>query len=260
MDIYLGQGSGSFARAQSFVSSTVLSAAFGDLNGDGNLDIAVGASGGYGFLMGNGNGTFVNPVASVTGTSHTDVAVIDLDGDGLAEPVIISSSFLNVLTRTASGGYVNSGNYSGGSEFSLGDVDSDGVIDIVTGGGAGTGTAQVLLGNTRYGVGAILPFNLTTLADARAALPILSAKREQLAKQRGQLGAHLSRTAVAANVLDVARENFREAESRIRDADVATEAAALVRSQIVQKAAAAVLAQANKQPALAIRLLEAESG
>lgn len=44
-------------------------------------------------------------------------------------------------------------------------------------------------------------------------------------------------------------------DSRITDADTAENTAALVRNRILQNAAAAVLAQANQQPALALTLL-----
>jgi flagellin len=46
------------------------------------------------------------------------------------------------------------------------------------------------------------------------------------------------------------------AASRITDADIALESAQLVRQQILQQAATAVLAQANQDPALAVRLLK----
>ena len=60
---------------------------------------------------------------------------------------------------------------------------------------------------------------------------------------------------MAINNLSVARENFAAAESRIRDVDVAAEAAELTRLNILQQAGAAVLAQANQQPSLALSLL-----
>jgi len=43
--------------------------------------------------------------------------------------------------------------------------------------------------------------------------------------------------------------------ARITDADVADNSTALLRSKILQQASAAVLAQANQQPALALTLL-----
>ena len=64
-----------------------------------------------------------------------------------------------------------------------------------------------------------------------------------------------SRLRLAVSNLSVARENFAAAESRIRDLDVAEEAANLTRLTILQNAGAAVLAQANQAPALALKLL-----
>ena len=60
---------------------------------------------------------------------------------------------------------------------------------------------------------------------------------------------------VTISNLQVAQENFQAAESRIRDVDVASEAAELARVNILQQAGAAVLAQANTQPQLALQLL-----
>jgi len=77
-----------------------------------------------------------------------------------------------------------------------------------------------------------------------AALDAVNAAIGSLATLRGQLGAGESRLNVAINNLSVARENFAAAESRIRDVDVAVEAAELTRLSILQQAGASVLAQA----------------
>jgi len=90
---------------------------------------------------------------------------------------------------------------------------------------------------------------------ATAALDAVNAAIGSLATLRGQLGAGEARLNVAINNLSVARENFAAAESRIRDVDVASEAAELTRLSILQQAGASVLAQANQQPALALALL-----
>jgi len=90
---------------------------------------------------------------------------------------------------------------------------------------------------------------------ARNALDAVNSAISSLAQTRGNLGAADSRLKVAINSLSVARENFAAAESRIRDVDVAAEAAELTRLGILQQAGAAVLAQANQQPALALSLL-----
>ena len=90
---------------------------------------------------------------------------------------------------------------------------------------------------------------------SRLALDAINSAISSLASTRGVLGATESRLQVAINNLSVARENFLSAESRIRDVDVASEAAELTRLGILQQAGASVLAQANQQPSLALSLL-----
>jgi len=90
---------------------------------------------------------------------------------------------------------------------------------------------------------------------ALSALDAVKLAIGSLTTNRGTLGAAESRLTVAVNSLQVARENFSSAESQIRDVDVAQEAANLTRLNILQQAGAAVLAQANQQPALALSLL-----
>lgn len=92
-------------------------------------------------------------------------------------------------------------------------------------------------------------------AAALSALDAVKLAIGSLTTNRGTLGAAESRLTVAVNSLQVARENFASAESQIRDVDVAQEAANLTRLNILQQAGAAVLAQANQQPALALSLL-----
>ncbi|HMO18211.1 MAG TPA: flagellin [Oligoflexia bacterium] len=105
----------------------------------------------------------------------------------------------------------------------------------------------------------VLTFSLNAaVGGQQAALSALDAVKTaigSLTANRGTLGAAESRLNVAINNLQVARENFSSAESQIRDVDVAEEAARLTRLNILQQAGAAVLAQANQQPALALALL-----
>jgi flagellin len=55
--------------------------------------------------------------------------------------------------------------------------------------------------------------------------------------------------------LGVSLENLSAANSRIRDVDVAQETASLTRNQILSQAGAAMLAQANNMPQVALSLL-----
>ena len=106
--------------------------------------------------------------------------------------------------------------------------------------------------------------NASTVLEAqdasRAALTAVKAAINSLTRQRGTLGSAEARLNVAITNLQVARENFSAAESRIRDVDVASEAAELTRLNILQQAATSVLAQANQQPQLALSLLQGGGG
>lgn len=105
-------------------------------------------------------------------------------------------------------------------------------------------------------------FSITAASDlesqsaARLALDAINSAIVSITRNRGTLGAAESRLDTAINNLQVARENFGAAESRIRDVDVAFEAAELTRLSILQQAGTAILAQANQQPQLALRLLQ----
>jgi flagellin len=140
------------------------------------------------------------------------------------------------------------------NSVTLGDLNGDGVLDIVTANG-GDDTASILLAQTQSGLGGLLDFSLETKADSLQALGMLRQTLSNLAKQRGTIGSFQSRLGVAIANLQSGIENFKAAESRIRDTDVAADAAALTRTQILQQAGASVLAQANQQPQIALQLL-----
>jgi len=90
---------------------------------------------------------------------------------------------------------------------------------------------------------------------AQTALGAINTAVVSLNAIRGTLGAVEARLGTAIQNLAVTRENNQAAESRIMDADVAMDAAELTRLNILQRAGAAVLAQANQAPQLAIQLL-----
>jgi flagellin len=97
--------------------------------------------------------------------------------------------------------------------------------------------------------------DLEAQSAARLALDAINDAITSVTRNRGTLGAAESRLEVTIANLQVARENFLAAESRIRDVDVAAESAELTRLNILQQAGAAVLAQANSQPQLALQLI-----
>jgi flagellin len=98
-------------------------------------------------------------------------------------------------------------------------------------------------------------FDVTTTANASAALASIDAAIDTVSNTRGGLGATQNRLNSTIQSISVARENISAAESRIRDVDVALETADLTRNTILQQAAVSILGQANVQPQLALSLL-----
>ncbi len=70
-----------------------------------------------------------------------------------------------------------------------------------------------------------------------------------------QIGAYMNRLDSAIDSTDVQRENLIEANSTIKDADVAEESSNYIKYQILQQATASLLATANQQPQIALDLL-----
>lgn len=97
--------------------------------------------------------------------------------------------------------------------------------------------------------------DLSSQSGSRTALDTIDSQMTMVSKTIGSIGASQSRLASALNTLDVARENSLAAASRILSVDIASESAELARRVILQQAGAAVLAQANQLPSLALQLL-----
>jgi len=73
---------------------------------------------------------------------------------------------------------------------------------------------------------------------------------------RGTLGATINRFQFTADALTNVATHLSESKSRIQDADYAKATTELARSQIIQQAATAMLAQANQAPSTVLSLLK----
>lgn len=90
---------------------------------------------------------------------------------------------------------------------------------------------------------------------AQLALEKLDNALVQVNGSRANLGALQNRLQSVVQNLGVTEENFSEANSRIRDVDVAAETADLTKNQILNQAGISVLSQANQAPNFALQLL-----
>ena len=95
----------------------------------------------------------------------------------------------------------------------------------------------------------------STSSKALTAIDDIDTALGKVETARARFGAVMNRFETTTSNIQTVRTNLAAANSRIRDVDVAEESAALSRSQVLSQAAAAVLAQANQAPQLALGLL-----
>ncbi|RKY79386.1 flagellin [candidate division KSB1 bacterium] len=97
--------------------------------------------------------------------------------------------------------------------------------------------------------------DLSTQSGAQTALGIIDDAISDVSNARGDIGAYMNRLAYASANIAISIENLQQSESVIRDADMAEEMATFTKSQILQQAGVAMLAQANTLPQSALQLL-----
>jgi len=134
-------------------------------------------------------------------------------------------------------------------------------------GGNRNQVVKVLLPNTRSdrlardvnnesGFQSIRDIDLTSFQGSQDALTLIDKAINQITSARADLGA-VQKNALETNItsLSVAKENLVNAESVIRDTDMASEMSEFTRNQIMTQSATAMLAQANQTPNNVLALL-----
>jgi len=95
----------------------------------------------------------------------------------------------------------------------------------------------------------------TTTANALAALSAISTAIANLGLVQGRVGTGQNKLQYAIQLAQSQIASYSAAESRLRDADMAAEAANLTKAQVMQQASLAAMAQANAAPQAVLALL-----
>jgi len=260
--IYYGRGDGTFNAMVTLPGGfNQREVKVADLNNDGYDDIALtdfNATDNIVVFLSNGNGTFLGPRTYSVSPGQTDeIAIVDLNGDGYFDLIGSgdTSNIASIMFGNGDGTFKARittnfvGNYV---VTSAADLNGDGALDLLA---SSNSAFEVRLSN---GVDtSTTPYlNINTRQGALNAFSVLDATLNRLTQETGAIGAMQQRLGFAVNNLTSMRENFEAAASRITDIDVAAESAELIRGQILQNAAASVLAQANQIPNLVLLLLK----
>jgi len=182
VSVLLGNGNGTFQAPVPYSSggAPTESVAIGDLSGDGIQDVVAINQNGIGVLIGNGDGTFQAPVIYGSGGyDSVSVAIGDVNGDGVPDLVVANycltlsdcqnqdDGAVGVLLGNGngtfqspvsydSGGWAEWAEFSEGISVTIGDVNGDGVPDLIVANSCGSGEEPrsckvgivgVLLGN-----------------------------------------------------------------------------------------------------------------
>jgi flagellin-like hook-associated protein FlgL len=227
--VNLGNGDGTFAATTSSAVSTYVprSFAFGDINGDGNLDIVATVVSGGNFLaasyLGNGDGTFSIDTGTLAdggvGAPFRGGVLSDQNGDGISDYVVMETvgnqiyTFLGQASASDSAGLQSLASMPGLSALSQG--------------------------------------------AAATAAALLDSRESELNDLFGHLGAARSRAEVALRNNESQASEFLTATAKVRDVDVAEELANLTALTARQDVQLALFAQANQEQSLVLKLIAA---
>jgi flagellin len=169
--------------------------------------------------------------------------------------VATSTTFNGVALLDGTGGNITlqvGANATGDNQMTVSTVDvTVATLDTATTGGTGVDGAIVA-----FAVGTLGTDMGTTATLATDAIKQIDDAIGQVSTARGSLGAAQNRLEHTIASLGVASENLSSSESRIRDLDVAAEMVNFTKTQILQQAGTAILAQANQASQSVLTLLK----
>jgi flagellin len=237
-----GVGSTNLAGSGNLVDGTT-AAATGDVANNTGLNQVTyalnGAAVGKDIQITEGNNTVTatlpSEVAAGAAFTQADVTAINtaLQNGGITDV----SAVLDQTVASATGTSSTNISFQGSSAFSI--ADDSGAQGVFT-----TGQASSAAPATTAGT------------DPQVAINAITDALASLGQTQGKVGAAENTINYAVNLAQSQITNFSSAESQIRDADIATEAANLSKAQVLQQSSMAAMAQANSAPQAVLKLLQ----
>lgn len=239
----------------------------GQIGSSGTMTFQVGANASQTVAatfttMGSTEGTVSSATTTDHGSSAAQVSTITLASGSFREGDVVSytidgktASFGISIASGAMDAIDNAVNIASTSAGTVTAARASATTVTLT---AGTQNKAFVLDNLQVsrGVAAdVAKSDITTAASATTSLTTIANAITSVDSARASNGASMNRLEYASDNLQNVAQNTAAARSRILDADYAAETTELARSQIIQQAATAMLAQANAQATSVISLL-----
>jgi flagellin len=146
--------------------------------------------------------------------------------------------------------------YTTGATAFFGQVSLSASQNIQVGGLTADLTASGFTGATTVtATGTLQGNNVLTVNGANSTIESVDSALATVSQFQSQLGAIQNRFTAAVSNLQATSQNLTQSRSTIQDADFAQETANLTQAQVLEQAGISVLAQANQQPQLILKLL-----
>lgn len=202
--------------------------------------------------------TFTGTGGDADGSAFGDDAITLTDTAKVGGSVVIATAAVTSFDAAITNTTLEAGAYTA-SITELTDASgtviatSTDATDFLDASGASVFTfGTAITATTQLSVGGI---DISNQKSADVAITSLDAAIQSVSAQRSELGAFQNRLEHTINNLGASAENLQAAESRIRDLDMASEMMEFTKTNILNQAATAMLAQANQAPQSVLQLL-----
>jgi len=195
----------------------------------------------------NINGQLINEVTIKTGDTGADIQ------QKLVNTINQKMDMTGVYASLTANGQLQLESLRGSQDFSFGSDPS--AIDGIAIDFSGIQNHVSASENTD-GIYYLKDLDISSFQGAQRALEMVDQALPQVSNARAEMGAIQNRFMSTIASLSATAENLTASRSRIRDADYAKETAELTRTQILQQAGTAMLAQANQLPQNVLNLLK----
>ncbi len=216
---------------------------------DYNLDSSSAPGGAFAAFAAGATET----VNFASGTGSQTVTLDDTNAGSLQQTVNYLNSQLNSIGISAVSTDAGNISFQSTNSFNVNEINytanggTGNLFGGATGQAAGSTGAVTVTGSSA---------SASDTGNAIAALSLLTTAISNLGLTQGIVGAGENKLNYATNLAQSQITNFSSAESGIKDANIAQEAANLTKAQVLQQASLAALAQANTAPQAVLALLK----